>query len=445
MLKKRIAQLINIGWIALMVSLPISKAVSSVALTALVILGIVLRFTQTPTNKPFNDKPIWALCSLYVTYVIGCFYSADKMQAFWFLYRANGLWLSPLAVILHFPLIIKNYKVYLKVFIFGNLLACIATLLLYAMPEAKVIYYIGQLNGILSPYTSTVDRLSFGLYSPFIDRLQFGNLIGISILAVIWLWGETISKKQNFYAFISIIILIITHLFLGARAAQLGSLVSIALLVLVALLQAIYKKLIGTVSKPVIIIATTIFVLFFMLLLPYLSYHFVEPVKVRYEQLRWEIDMVLNHDFKATSYEHFTSLRRIVSWKNLWEIAKQHPIIGIGTGDYNTELNKVYAADSLHLSPNSHSQYLQIWAVVGLWGLLAFIGSLIYWLYALNRQANRWLFSFGGAVLLFYSIVFLFDAVLLRQVDNMAFPLMLSVIYAISCQQKKLVILKNLN
>ena len=51
MLKKHIAQLINIGWIALMVSLPISKAVSSVALTALVILGIMVNFTQIKTKQ----------------------------------------------------------------------------------------------------------------------------------------------------------------------------------------------------------------------------------------------------------------------------------------------------------------------------------------------------------------------------------------------------------
>lgn len=437
MLKKHIAQLINIGWIALMVSLPISKAVSSVALTALVILGIMVNFTQIKTKQNFNDKPIWALCSLYIAYIIGCFYSADTIQAFWFLYRANGLWLSPLAVLLHLPLIIEKHKFYLKVFIFGNLLACTSTLLLYTMPEARVIYLIEQLNGILSPYTSTVDRLSFGLYSPFIDRLQFGNLIGIGILAVIWLWGETINKKQNFYAISSLTILIITHLFLGARAAQLGSLVSVALLALVALAQTVYKKLKGIVSKPVVVAITTIFVLSITLLLPYLSYHFVEPVKVRYEQLRWEIDMVLNHDFKAASYEHFTSLRRIISWKNLWELIEQYPLMGVGTGDYNAELDKIYAADSLHLSRNSHSQYLQIWATVGIWGLLVFLGSLIYWLYALSRQANRWLFSFGGAVLLFYSIVFLFDAVLLRQVDNMAFPLILSIIYTISYRQQK--------
>jgi O-antigen ligase len=275
------------------------------------------------------------------------------------------------------------------------------------------------------------------LYSPFIDRLQFGNLIGISILAVIWLWGETINKKQNFYALSSLLILLVTHLFLGARAAQLGSLVSMALLALVALAQIIYKKLKGSISKTAVVVITTIFVLSITLLLPYLSYHFVEPVKVRYDQLRWEIDMVLNHDFKAASYEHFTSLRRVVSWQNLWELVKQHPIMGIGTGDYNAELDKIYANDSLHLSRNSHSQYLQIWATVGVWGLLAFLGSLIYWLYALSRQANRWLFSFGCAVLLFYSVVFLFDAVLLRQVDNMAFPLILSIIYTISYRQQK--------
>lgn len=437
MLKKHIAQLINIGWIALMVSLPLSKAVSSVALTALVILGIIVRFTQVKTKQKFNDNPIWALCSLYVAYIIGCFYSADTTQAFWFLYRANGLWLSPLAVLLHLPLIIEQHKFYLKIFIFGNLLACASTLLLYTMPEARVIYLIEQLNGILSPYTSTVDRLSFGLYSPFIDRLQFGNLIGISILAVIWLWGETINKKQNFYALSNLFILLVTHLFLGARAAQLGSLVSMALLALVALAQIIYKKLKGSISKTAVVVITTIFVLSITLLLPYLSYHFVEPVKVRYEQLRWEVDMVLNHDFKATSYEHFTSLRRIVSWQNLWELVKQHPIMGIGTGDYNAELDKIYANDSLHLPRNSHSQYLQIWATVGIWGLLVFLGSLIYWLYALSCQANRWLFSFGGAVLLFYSVVFLFDAVLLRQVDNMAFPLILSIIYTISYRQQQ--------
>lgn len=432
MLKKYIEQVSHIGWISLMVGLPISKAAASVALTALVILGIAKLFSQQKPNNEFDYRPIWALSALFFAYIIGCFYSTDIGQAITFLYRANGLWMSPLAVMLHTQLIATHYRLYLKALIVGTILACLATLLLYAMPESRVIYYIEQSNGILSPYSNTANRLSFGLYSPFIDRLQFGNLIGISILAVVWLWGETETRKQYFYAFGSLVILFITHLFLGARSAQLGTLLGLALLVSSVLVQNIRQQLKNKVSKTFVVLTTTVFVLSFTLFLAYMAYHFVAPVQMRYHQLQWEMDMFLNHDFKSASYEHFTSLRRIVSWLNSWTLIKQYPIMGVGTGDYYTELDRIYAADNLALPLNSHSQYLQIWATVGLWGLSVFIGSLLYWLYALKQRADRWLFCFGCSILLLYSLVFLFDAILLRQIDNITFPAILGIIYTIS-------------
>ena len=437
MLKKYIEQLSHLSWISLMISLPISKGVASVALTALIVLGIAKLFTpQKPSNK-FNYRPIWVLYSLFFAYIIGCFYSTDIKQAVTFLYRANGLWMSPLAVMLHTQLIATHYRIYLKALIAGTIWACLVTLLLYAMPESRVIYYIEQSNGILSPYSNTANRLSFGLYSPFIDRLQFGNLIGISILAVVWLGGKIEARKQYIYAFCSLVILCITHLFLGARAAQLGTLLGLALLTSAVLVQRIQQQLKNKVSKAFVVLATAIFVLLLTLFLTYMAYHFVEPVQMRYHQLQWEMDMFLNHDFKPASYEHFTSLRRIVSWINSWTLIKQYPIMGVGTGDYYTELNRIYAADNLTLPLNSHSQYLQIWATVGLWGLLTFIASLLYWLYTLHQRADRWLFCFGGSILLLYGLVFLFDAVLLRQIDNMTFPAILGIIYTITYQTNR--------
>lgn len=405
----------------------------SISVAALVVLGLlhwVLEYSNTTnTDKfpPIAFRPIAYLSVLYLVYVVSCLYSDNVQESIKWLSRSSSLLLVPLAAIWQYRLLLQHYRAYLGAFIGATLVASLTTLALYLLPENITIAISEHLSSIFLPYNLNNNRMSFGLYSPFLDRLQLGNLISLSLLSLVWLWNKLSTKSEKTVAWIALLILGITQLLLGARAAQLSLFFSMGGLLLVVVAQKIYHHQRWSKQNTVLVTALGLGIL--MVLLPYLSYHYIKPFQYRYHQLQWEMEQVWNNNFQQSDYQHFTSLRRLVSWQHTWTLAKQHPIVGVGAGDYYDELQKVYNTDSLDLPINSHSQYLQIWATGGLVGLIAFLWSLAYWWWALQQKAKTRLAAFGSAVLLYYLIAFVFDAFLLRQIENTVFPLFLASIY----------------
>lgn len=74
---------------------------------------------------------------------------------------------------------------------------------------------------------------------------------------------------------------------------------------------------------------------------------------------------------------------RLVFWENTWQIIKQYPVLGAGTGDFPVEYEKVRqrrTPNHWQDVDNPHNMYLMIWAQSGLLGLgivLAFFGFLL--------------------------------------------------------------------
>ncbi|MDD5594908.1 MAG: O-antigen ligase family protein [Candidatus Omnitrophica bacterium] len=58
----------------------------------------------------------------------------------------------------------------------------------------------------------------------------------------------------------------------------------------------------------------------------------------------------------------FSTLMRINYWQETWKIIKNFPLLGVGPGNFN-----------LAQSRYSHNSYLQIWAEMGILGLLSFL------------------------------------------------------------------------
>lgn len=73
---------------------------------------------------------------------------------------------------------------------------------------------------------------------------------------------------------------------------------------------------------------------------------------------------------------------RILAWETSWQIIKQAPVFGVGTGDLSDELDQIYLEKGYNKlyekSLNSHSQFFETWGKSGFIGLLSLIGLFIY-------------------------------------------------------------------
>ena len=423
---------IHFLFVILLISLPISKASASIALVLLFADAVISLFRH-PTKhlKTINThKSLILIGGLFFVYISGLLYSQNLQAGLDFLYTNNGFFTVPFIVWINRQLIVKKFTAYLAYFTAATVASCIITLGLYMLSEAQLMAVIEKV-GFLQEYTPQRSRLMYGLYSPFIGRIQFCNLVGIAILACSWLF---MTKKHRLFSFLSGAFLLLSSVYLGGRAAQLGILFAAFIFTIGFCFYYIFpycKKQFNN-TKIASVLTTSLVVL--LLASPFLAYQNLQPIQKRYGQMFWELQVFQDNTFENYKYEHFTCIRRLVSWQNSWEIVKASPILGVGTGDYYAAMQQVYATDKFKIPVNSHSQYLQIWVTAGVLGLLFFLFVILHWLVAIYRSENRMLFVFAAAYMGFYLIVFALDAVLLRQVDNMSFPFFMSGIAAVAVQ-----------
>jgi hypothetical protein len=98
----------------------------------------------------------------------------------------------------------------------------------------------------------------------------------------------------------------------------------------------------------------------------------------RYFKILWEYQILKSgHNPGGHSV-----IQRLEFWRISWEIVKDHPIFGVGTGDivnaYKNkyeEMNSVLPKEFRH---RAHNQYLAIFVTFGVIGLVWFIISLVY-------------------------------------------------------------------
>jgi O-antigen ligase len=128
---------------------------------------------------------------------------------------------------------------------------------------------------------------------------------------------------------------------------------------------------------------------------------------------------------------------RISAAINSWDIIKENPIIGVGTGDYRTEFIKFSDKNELGLTNfrngvmtyNPHNMYVLILVQFGLVGLIA----LLYMFYAQIKIAinsnEEFVRKIGVALPLLYLLIMLSDSYLMVHMTGLLFIFISSFVY----------------
>lgn len=88
-----------------------------------------------------------------------------------------------------------------------------------------------------------------------------------------------------------------------------------------------------------------------------------------------------HYNMKVTADQWNGANFRLAAWPCGWQLFEEHPILGVGLGDKETELFKIYEQKEFHFAietkKNVHNNYLDILYSMGLIGFITFI---IAWL-----------------------------------------------------------------
>jgi len=126
------------------------------------------------------------------------------------------------------------------------------------------------------------------------------------------------------------------------------------------------------------------------------SYHYHERsvFYIRLYKIIWEVQQYL----RTGDPSGYSAMQRIEYWRTSLQIIKQHPLIGVGTGDMNIAFERQYEIMNSLLKPEfrwrSHNQFFSIGVGFGIIGIIWFIISLLYPAIQLKRFSDYFYLSF---------------------------------------------------
>ncbi|MFN5459112.1 MAG: O-antigen ligase family protein [Bacteroidota bacterium] len=92
----------------------------------------------------------------------------------------------------------------------------------------------------------------------------------------------------------------------------------------------------------------------------------------------WEMNDYLNYGH----LRNHSIMVRVLYWKTAWKIIKENAVFGVGIGDIQVEFEKHYLPEKVFHSRSemrrAHNQYIEIWATLGIFGLLLLLILTFY-------------------------------------------------------------------
>lgn len=293
---------------------------------------------------------------------------------------------SLLAFPIFFPLIFRSNQINKK-------------LAINALTTSAVVYALLSFSRALFLYSDShnpeqfynVD-LGFRIFQegPFVHP----TYVSFYYLVLVLIWGKKLIGSSSSIMNVStignigLIILFIGFIFFSSSKAGILGL-GIAIFYLLAF-YAIKKKKVVQAS-----------LLFLGFLLVSLVGIYNSSLKLRFEQAYQELT---KENSEPGSYLMSTGAR-IWIWKATSQIIQEHPVIGVGVGDIRDELTKKYKEIGIVTIQDSgfdsHQQYLQTFASLGIIGLLSLLFVFFQFFKEGIRNKNFYLFGFGLLYLFF--------------------------------------------
>jgi len=106
-------------------------------------------------------------------------------------------------------------------------------------------------------------------------------------------------------------------------------------------------------------------------------------------------------DTFATEQADRNVATRLVLWDMSWHMFLDHPLLGVGMGDYSIEAEKRLAARHVRTTVDSHNIYLQLLATRGLLGFIPFVAYFVVLVLSLWKL---WRAAVPGSMARYYAV-----------------------------------------
>ena len=117
--------------------------------------------------------------------------------------------------------------------------------------------------------------------------------------------------------------------------------------------------------------------------------------------------------------------------QNSLEVFAQNPILGVGTGDFPNEYNRINQINSPKLpnTTNPHNMYTLITMQLGLIGLVSMLSIFYYQIKLSFYASNKFMKDLGIGLPLMFLVIMLSDSYLLGHYTSLVFVFFSSFLY----------------
>ena len=343
-------------------------------------------------NQIISSKLMIASIVFYCLHVIGMLWTEDLQ---WGLHILHKMWYF----LLLFPILFnivqrKHIKYYVSAF-------------LLAITVTEVASYLIWFE-IVAPFkNATVINPT-----PFMSHISYNPILAFSIYLVLHevFFNKELGKiKFFFYGFFAITMSI--NMFItGGRAGQ---------VMYFAMLAIIVFQFFNTQKiKSLLLISVLIPGIFF-------------TAYMTSDLFQQRVDAAVKNTLSYSSYPGSSVGLRITFALNSWEVIKENPIIGIGTGDFPVEYKKINQINTPQLpnATNPHNMYTLIAMELGVIGLISMMSIFYYQIKLSFNSSSRFIRDVGITLPLLFLVIMWSDSYLLGHYTTLMFVFFSSFLY----------------
>lgn len=204
--------------------------------------------------------------------------------------------------------------------------------------------------------------------TPFKEHIRYSLMMTFSLVSLIYLRINKITLIQpKTEKYLQLILAVFFLLMIHILSVRSGLLSLYLCLLIYAIYFAFYK------GKR--LLATIIFA--GVILLPIIAYSSLPSMKQKMTYMFYDIEMLASG--KGSTY---SDSERLISMAVGVQLIKANLLTGVGTGDLQDEMHKIYVRDYPSILPSNrklpHNQFIWIWASNGLLGMVVLCLGIIY-------------------------------------------------------------------
>ena len=343
-------------------------------------------------NQIINNKLMIASILFFFIHVVGLIWTDDLR---WGLHIVHKMWYFIGLFPILYTIVRKDYiSHYISAF-------------LLAISITEVCSYLVWFE-IIGPFKNA----TVGNPTPFMSHISYNPILAFAIYLVL---HEIFFNKKitNFvfslYSFFAIS-MIFNMFITGGRAGQ----VAFFAMLVVLIIQILDKQRIKSLITIFIVIPGIFFTAYQS------SDLFQQRVNLAYNQA------LEYHPESDTSIGY-----RITFVRNSWEVMKENPIIGIGTGDFPMEYKKINQRNKTIIpnTNNPHNMYILIVMQLGVIGLISMLSIFYYQIKLSFNSSNRFIRDVGITLPLLFLVIMWSDSYLLGHYTTLMYVFFSSFLY----------------